>query len=82
MKQANANEALADGSGEGEERVGERRKEKERDINDTHFPHSANEIINKESLLHTLPLSFLQSLPLLVALSLTPSLNYAAPSEY
>lgn len=72
MKQANANEALADGSGEGEERVGGRRKEKERDINDTHFPHSANEIINKESLLHTLPLSFLQVCLFLLPAPLPP----------
>lgn len=40
--------------------VGKRREsggEKERDINDTRFPRSANEIINKKSLLHFLSLS-------------------------
>lgn len=67
MKQANANEALADGSeekGKREEgRERERRREKERDINDTHFPHSANEIINKQSLLHTLSFSMSLSFP-------------------
>lgn len=56
MKQAKGNEALADGRREKGKRKKERR-EKARDINDTHFPHSANEIINKQSPLHTLSLS-------------------------